>query len=137
MYESNYDEEELGFHPVFNKPTEFTLIRGHIRDWHPFFYMKLWCEESITSKFKNSHIPVDVVADKDNPFIKVTEEEYYRVFKEFEIEHEMNRDKEEPVIIVEAKKEIKVREVKKPKVVKKKIVGRERDEIDEIMDMED
>ena len=110
MYESNYDEEELGFHPVFNKPTEFTLIRGHIRDWHPFFYMKLWCEESITSKFKNSHIPVDVVADKDNPFIKVTEE---------------------------AKKEIKVKEVKKPKVVKKKIIGRERDEIDEIMDMED
>lgn len=38
MHESRIDEAELnGFHPPFNRPTKFRLIRGKVKDWHPFF----------------------------------------------------------------------------------------------------
>lgn len=132
MYESNYNEEELGFHPLFNRPTKFTLIRGENSDYHPYFYMKV--EGAITSKLKNSHKPVEWVKDISNPYIEITEEEYYKLFKEFEAEYEMNRDKEEPMVKMVPVRGTEIKKVKETKKVKE--LNRERDEIDEIMDSE-
>lgn len=53
--------------------------------------------ETITDKFKNSHIPVDWLENPLNPYVDVTEKKYYAIFKEIEKTLDTGAEKEESV----------------------------------------